>query len=124
MKTMVVCPRCDGDKTQICGWCNGNGTRYPERPGGEKCWQCGGSGEVACSHCHGEGEIETEVAEKFMIRFAGDFYSHTMYDAKGAEVFDLEQAAQVAEEIYGDNWTEVYNGEEAISRDDWKGADE
>lgn len=60
----TTCPSCDGSGTHICGWCNGNGTRYPERPGSLKCWQCGGGGEVGCWKCEGTGTVEVEADEE------------------------------------------------------------
>lgn len=54
------CEACAGIGRQLCQNCNGNGTRYPERPGGAICRECRGSGERACAACDGEGEIETE----------------------------------------------------------------
>lgn len=67
------------------------------------------------------GEYRTP---KFMVEFVGEFYTSTLYDRGGKEVFTIEEAAEAAEEMYGSSWACVYNGEEAISRDEWKGTDE
>ena len=62
MIVKLECPACYEGKL-ICSNCAGNGTRYPERPGSMRCWQCKGTGEVACGKCGGTGEIEIEPDE-------------------------------------------------------------
>lgn len=52
----------------------------------------------------------------FMVRLVGAFYSFELYDAKGRRVFTLSDATAAAETLYGDAWTEVYNGSEGCSR--------
>ena len=47
------------------------------------------------------------------------YYAFTLYDLRGKEVFDLGSACEAAEDIYGDDWTEVYNGIEGMNRDDY-----
>jgi hypothetical protein len=53
---------------------------------------------------------------KFRVRLAGSFYSFELYNAAGAEVHDLMAAVDCAEEQYGDEWREVYNGVENAYR--------
>ena len=53
---------------------------------------------------------------KFRVRLAGSFYSFELYNSAGAEVHDLMEAVDCAEEQYGDEWREVYNGEESADR--------
>ena len=55
----------------------------------------------------------------FRVRLRGQFYSGGLYNAKGQEMHDLQAAADLAEDMYGEDWAEVYNGEEAIERDEW-----
>ena len=57
----------------------------------------------------------------FRIEFAGSFYTSELYDADGRNVFDLMEAAEAAEEVYGDGWACVYNGNEGIERSDYEG---
>jgi hypothetical protein len=47
------------------------------------------------------------------------FYAYALLDDKGAEQYDLHSAAQLAEDMYGDDWREVANGEDGISREEW-----
>ena len=58
------CPKCEGYGSAICPNCNGNGTRYPERPNSLRCSVCNGRGELDCPHCTGEGFIEVVDSEQ------------------------------------------------------------
>ena len=53
----------------------------------------------------------------FSVELVGSFYTHKLYDEKGREVFNLQDACQAAEREYGDGWAIVYNGEQALTRD-------
>lgn len=48
--------------------------------------------------------------EEFRIRFAGEFYSGTLYDERGRYVYTLEEAIETAQAQYPDARYEVYNG--------------
>jgi hypothetical protein len=54
---------------------------------------------------------------KFNIEFPGDFYTSTLYDKEGKEVFTLKEAVQAAFDVYGENWGIVFNGEQALTRE-------
>ena len=54
---------------------------------------------------------------RFMI-LAG-FHSMTLYDRLGKEVFNLSEAAEVAEATFGEDWKEVFNGEVGVSRKEY-----
>ena len=60
----------------------------------------------------------------FKVELIGDFYTHTLYNKKGQEVFSLQDAVQAAEDCYEDGWAIVYNGDQALTRDEvpdsWK----
>jgi len=53
----------------------------------------------------------------FKVELIGDFYTHTLYNKKGQEVFSLQDAVQAAEDCYEDCWAIVYNGDQALTRD-------
>lgn len=55
----------------------------------------------------------------FSVRIVGSFYSYPLYDKRGREIRSLPEAIETAEEMYGDEWLEVFNGERGTSRDDW-----
>lgn len=57
--------------------------------------------------------------KSFRVEFIGAFYSGELYDIRGREVFTLAEAAEAAEDVYGDGWSCVYNGSEAIDRESW-----
>lgn len=52
---------------------------------------------------------------KFMIHFAGAFYSNELYNSKGSHIYDLTEAIQEAENQYPNDEYEIYNGEEGFS---------
>lgn len=58
------------------------------------------------------------MPQPFKVTFVGSFYSSELYDRHGKEVFTLDDAIQTAEELYGEDWKEVFNGQEGISRDE------
>ncbi len=51
-----------------------------------------------------------ENRKAFMIRFPGVFHACELYNAKGNHVYSLQEAIDVANDMYGDGWLEVYNG--------------
>lgn len=55
---------------------------------------------------------------KYMIRFQGSFYSSELYDRRGRTVHNLRDAVDAANDIYGDSWTEVYNGHDGALREE------
>lgn len=54
----------------------------------------------------------------FRFRFKNFFYAMELLDEKGRDVFDLQDAIRAAESLYGDEWTEVYNGDVGAVRED------
>ena len=56
---------------------------------------------------------------KFSVELAGSFYTYELYNAAGEHIFNVSDAAECAEEQYGTDWQSVYNGNEAIDRDDY-----
>ena len=59
------------------------------------------------------------MPKPFNITLVGTFHSFTLYNHKGEEIFDLEEAIEFAEDYYNGNWDEIFNGEEATSREEW-----
>lgn len=55
---------------------------------------------------------------KFRVELKGSFYTYELYDERGAEVFDLEDAVRVANWLYPDQWSCVYNGSESAVPED------
>lgn len=55
----------------------------------------------------------------FRVCFERTFHSSELYDQAGREVYDLGDACRVAEELYGESWKEVYNGQFGLGRDEW-----
>lgn len=58
------------------------------------------------------------MKNKFSVELRGVFYTLTLYDEKGREVFTLEEAIQAAENEYGSEWSAVFNGEEGVAREE------
>lgn len=57
--------------------------------------------------------------QRFKITVAGIFHSFEIYTSNGRHIFDSRIAAERAEEIYGNEWCEVFNGTDGISRDEY-----
>lgn len=57
------------------------------------------------------------MPKPFRFTLVGSFHSYELYDRRGREVFNLDEAVEAAEELYGDEWVEVYNGESAAARE-------
>ncbi len=55
----------------------------------------------------------------FRVKHRGYFYTSAIYDNRGRELLDLATAAKVAEDLYGVEWEEVYNGVVGVSREEW-----
>lgn len=53
----------------------------------------------------------------FHVLCPGSLYSHVLYNREGDHVHDLRTAVAVAEDAYGDDWLEVYNGLEGVERE-------
>lgn len=62
------------------------------------------------------------MRNKFSVEFVNSFYTSVIYDARGRECFDVVSAADAAEDLYGDGWSCVYNGEDSITREDYLSA--
>lgn len=52
---------------------------------------------------------------KFMIHFAGAFYSNELYNSRGEHIYDLTEAIEEAENQFPEDEYELYNGEEGFS---------
>jgi len=52
----------------------------------------------------------------FFVELQGSFHATPLYDARGKEIFDADEAVRVAEDIYGNEWESVYNGEYSTQR--------
>jgi len=59
------------------------------------------------------------MARPFSVEVAGSFYTFPLYDGAGREVTNMQDAASVAEDEFGDDWQSVFNGDEAMDRNDW-----
>ncbi len=59
------------------------------------------------------------MAVKCMVELAGSFYSYELYSADGEHISDLMEAAEAAEEQFEDGWQCVYNGNEAMEREEY-----
>ncbi len=53
----------------------------------------------------------------FRVSALGSMHPHLLYDHGGSPVYTLEEAIETAEQLYGDRWTEVYNGEVGEERE-------
>ena len=73
--------------------------------------------EFCCRLSRGE-EHDARVAPAFSFRLIGSFYSGPLYDEAGREVTSLANALRVVEEVYSEEWAEVFNGLEGRNRDD------
>lgn len=58
------------------------------------------------------------MAAPFSVELAGSFYTFKLYDARGMEITDAQAAADFAESEFGTDWQSVFNGSEAIERED------
>jgi hypothetical protein len=52
----------------------------------------------------------------FHVLHPGSLYSHVLYSREGDHVFDLSTAVEVAEDMHGSDWSEVYNGLDGVER--------
>lgn len=59
------------------------------------------------------------MTTRFSVYFRNTFYAYSLLDSRGREQYDLQSAAQLAEDMYGEDWREVGNGEDGTSRDEW-----
>lgn len=57
----------------------------------------------------------------FSVELYGYFFTGKLYDKRGREIFELDRACEEAEELYGSDWSAVFNGEGGIHRDTWIG---
>jgi len=58
---------------------------------------------------------------KFRVELLGNFHTFELYNARGAEIFDLLEAIECAEEQFGPEWACVYNGQQAMTRSAYYG---
>lgn len=56
---------------------------------------------------------------RFEVYPMGSMYSASLYDSDGCEVFDVTEAAQLAEDQHGVEWREVCNGMVGMTRDEY-----
>ena len=57
-----------------------------------------------------------ENSRAFKIHLEDYFYALELYDERGNYVYTLREAIDAAEEQYGENGWEVYNGMEGVNR--------
>ena len=55
-------------------------------------------------------------APRFMIHFQGAPYANELYGVTGDYIYVIEEAVEQAEQQFGPDGWEVYNGNEAINR--------
>lgn len=55
---------------------------------------------------------------EFKCKISGSKNTFTLYDGKGVLVYDMDEAIKIADRIYGDHWTHVFNDTESIERED------
>ena len=55
----------------------------------------------------------------FFVRLVGQSHTLSLYDERGRDIHDLDTAAAEAERRFGQDWREVGNGQQGISRDEW-----
>ena len=53
------------------------------------------------------------MQSKYRIHYLSSMHAFELYDAKGREIFTLEEAIEAAKDKYPDEAWEVYNGSEA-----------
>lgn len=58
----------------------------------------------------------TKLQPAFSFRLLGSFHSGPLYDNAGQEVHTLVAAKRVVEEVYGEEWAEVFNGIEGETK--------
>ncbi len=56
------------------------------------------------------------MSTRFRVCLNSTLYSALLYDCGGDYVYDLNTALREAEEQFGDEWTEVFNGLEGVER--------
>jgi hypothetical protein len=59
------------------------------------------------------------MSNRCRVELVGYFYTLELYDSEGAEIYNLDDAAEAAELQYGADWACVYNGNEGVDRDSW-----
>jgi len=59
------------------------------------------------------------MQKPFSVCLVGSFHSLEILDSRGREVYDMNEAIDVVESQYNDEWKEIYNGIEGISREEW-----
>ena len=52
----------------------------------------------------------------FRVKLRGSMHTFELYNKRGEEITDLVEAADCAEEEFGDEWEEVYNGDAGAER--------
>jgi len=58
----------------------------------------------------------------FSVELAGSFHTFKLLDAKGQEITTALEAAEFAESEFGCDWQSVFNGNEAIEREEYNDA--
>jgi hypothetical protein len=53
---------------------------------------------------------------QFLCHLEDYFYAFDLYDERGREIYDLDIAVAAAEEQFGSDGWEVYNGNEGVNR--------
>lgn len=55
----------------------------------------------------------------FSVELAGSFHTFKLLDARGHEITNVREAAAFAECEFSGDWQSVFNGDEALSREDY-----
>jgi len=53
------------------------------------------------------------------LTIVGSFWAYELYNDEGEYIYDIEEAAACAENLYGHCWEGVYTGDVSISRDEY-----
>jgi hypothetical protein len=67
-----------------------------------------------------KGILNEEEERPFKYGLVGSAYNMTLYDERGKEIYDFQTAIERVEKLTDGEWTEIYNGIEGITREDWK----
>lgn len=63
------------------------------------------------------------MTRPFHVQITNCFFTLELLDSQGREIRDMYDAADAAECEYGCEWESVFNGDVAISREEWTGED-
>ncbi len=55
----------------------------------------------------------------FSVELVGTFHTIKLLDHAGRSITNIMVAAEIAEDEFGSDWDSVFNGDDAMYRDDW-----